>query len=186
MNNLRKIKTEPAQQQEPPARNYAIMSLIDVARDTLKDLPVSDLIRGRLSLALDRLAESDAKIEILQSENAALKVELERERLDHQKTQQDLQRLKDDTFEEIRIHRSIEFRRSNRTGGKWMAFCPNCHMPAGDGKGIGGRPLAYCTMNCGWSVYPPMSVAKIIPELEVRPDARQRPPCSTARPPVTL
>ncbi len=32
--------------------------------------------------------------------------------------------------EEIRIHEGIEFKRSPKTGGNWIAFCPKCHCPA--------------------------------------------------------
>jgi hypothetical protein len=39
------------------------MSLIDTARDALKDLPISDIVRERLSLALDRAPLSAARIE---------------------------------------------------------------------------------------------------------------------------
>lgn len=106
------------------------MSLIDIARDTLKDLPISDVLRERFSLALDRLAEAEAKIEVLQSENAVLKSQLEIERVDHQKTQQELERFKKEHEEEARILHAIEFRRGKRTGNKWVAFCPKCHMPA--------------------------------------------------------
>ena len=122
------------------------MSLIDTARDALKDLPISDIVRERLSLALDRLAEAEARIDALQSENGGLKAELERERRDHQQTNQQFQRLKDEHGEEIRIHRAIEFRRGKRTGGHWMPFCPKCHMPALATKDLN----AGCTADCGW------------------------------------
>src|ERR1019366_2172942 len=32
--------------------------------------------------------------------------------------------------EDIRFHSALEFRRSKRTGGQWMPFCPTCHIPA--------------------------------------------------------
>ncbi|MGB7749224.1 MAG: hypothetical protein WBN75_18280 [Verrucomicrobiia bacterium] len=106
------------------------MSLIDTARDALKDLPISDIVRERLSLALDRLTEAEAKIEALQSENGGLKVQLENERLDHHQTKEQLQRLLYEHSEEVVIHSGIEFRRGKRTRSKWMAFCPVCHVPA--------------------------------------------------------
>ena len=55
------------------------MSLIDTARDALKDLPVSDIVRERLSLALDRLLDAESKIEALQAEKGSLHGQLERE-----------------------------------------------------------------------------------------------------------
>ena len=123
------------------------MSIIDTARDALKDLPISDIVRERLSLAIDRLSDAEAKIDILQSEKGSLQAHLERERLDHQKTQQELQRLKDEYSEEVRINNAIEFRRGNRTGGKWAAFCPKCHLPAVP-RSDGG--WLFCMGSCGW------------------------------------
>ena len=50
--------------------------------------------------------------------------------------------------EEIRIHRTIEFRRGPRTGNKWAAFCPKCHMPA---DVVGNGVYVECTAQCGWA-----------------------------------
>ena len=58
---------------------------------------------------------------------------------------QDLQRLKDTHLEEVRIESGIEFRRGKRTGGKWMGFCPVCHLPADTTAGV------RCPdPKCGW------------------------------------
>lgn len=123
------------------------MSLLDIARDTLKDLPVSDIVRERLSLAFDRLAEAETKIDTLQSQNGNFQAQLERERLDHKQTREELDRLKQEYSEEIRIHSAIEFRRGKRTGGQWMPFCPKCHMPAFATEDFS----AGCSANCGWT-----------------------------------
>lgn len=32
--------------------------------------------------------------------------------------------------EDVRIEEGIEFRKGQRTGGKWKPFCPKCHCPA--------------------------------------------------------
>jgi hypothetical protein len=126
------------------------MSLIDTARDALKDLPVSDIVRERLSLALDRLSDAESKIEALQAEKGSLHGQLERERTDHQKTQQELQALRDTWREEIRIHRGIEFRHGNRTADEWAAFCPKCHMP---GSNFEGNLDVSCSDGaCKWHV----------------------------------
>src|SRR6266436_1831642 len=45
--------------------------------------------------------------------------------------------------EDIRIHRTIEFRRGKRTGDKWLAFCPQCHLPIREGNDNGEWQL-YC------------------------------------------
>ena len=106
------------------------MSILDIARDTLKEIPMADVLRERLSLALDQFAESERKNGVLQSENGVLKARLESDRLNHQQTQQELERLRELHEEEVRISHAIEFRRGKRTGDQWIAFCPRCHMPA--------------------------------------------------------
>jgi hypothetical protein len=122
------------------------MSLLDSAREALKELPISDLVRERLSLALDRLSEAEAKIEVLQAENARLRVELENERLNHQHTRDQLQRLQEEHAEEVLIARGIEFRRGKRTRSRWEPFCPACHIPADLSCGT-----ARCGRDaCGW------------------------------------
>lgn len=125
------------------------MSLLEVARDTLKEIPMSDIVRERLSLALDRLSEAETKIETLQAEKGSVTVALERERLDHQKTCEELQRLKDEYSEDIQVHSGIEFRRGKRTANTWMAFCPQCHIPADTSTVYVrcGHP------KCGWNTY---------------------------------
>ena len=145
------------------------MSFIDTAKDALKDLPISDIVRERLSLALDRLMDAEAKIDTLQTDKGSLQAQLDRERLDHKQAREELQRLKHEHAEDIRIHRTIEFRRGKRTGGRWMAFCPKCHLPVAEGSN-NGEQMLYCIQkydDCGWRVYPKMSLAQIIKELEV-------------------
>ena len=126
------------------------MSLLDIARDTLKDLPVSDIVRERLSLAFDRLAEAEAKIDALQLQNGSFQAQLERERLDNKQTRDELQRLKDEHAEDVRFHQTIEFRGGKRTGGNWMPFCPKCHLPALNDHNI--NDYVFCTA-CDWTSY---------------------------------
>jgi hypothetical protein len=106
------------------------MGLLETARDALKDLPVSDILRERLSLALDQASASEKKLEELRTENADLKAELKLARFDLTKKGEELTTLREAMKEEVRIFRSIEFRRGARTGGRWAAFCPKCHCPA--------------------------------------------------------
>jgi hypothetical protein len=127
------------------------MSLVQVARDALKEIPFADVLRERVSLALDRLAEAEAKIETLQSENGGLKSELERERVNHEQTKQELQRLKDQLQEEIRFVHDVEYRRGIRTGGKWQPFCPKCHLPIMMPEGFTNRFACCNDSACGWS-----------------------------------
>jgi hypothetical protein len=144
----------------------AIKDIVDLSiqlESRVKDRRDIDVLRQIHSLASSLQSEHaevvERDIRVMQ-ENAALmqaKASLERQ-------------LAESQAEEVRIHRLIEFRRGKRTGGKWMAFCPKCHLPVGDGEGMGGRPLAYCTAkhaDCGWSVPVPMSVAQVIQELGV-------------------
>lgn len=71
-----------------------------------------------------------AEVATLQAEKGALAAQLEWERLDRQKAENELQHLRQVHAEEVRVARATEFRRGLRTGGKWAAFCPRCHMPA--------------------------------------------------------
>ena len=123
------------------------VGIVDAAREALKEIPLSDGLRERVSLALDRLAEAEAKIEVLQTENGGVKSQLERERVEHQQTkeQMQLEALK----EEVRIVADLEFRRGIRTGGAWKPFCPKCHLPLT----IPQEPSypAQCSdRKCGW------------------------------------
>lgn len=133
---------------------------------------MSDVVRERLALAVDRLTHSEsqisvlesknrdfeAKVESLQMQNANLNAQLDIERLNHGKTQQELQRLKDEYSEEIRIHSGIEFRKGKRTGGVWQPFCPACHTPID-----GTAAMIMCSIKkCGWSN---ISVIKRLPAI---------------------
>src|ERR1700730_11529856 len=60
------------------------MEMVEVARDALKDIPISEVLRERVSLALDRLAEAERQIATLQAEKVGLQAQLERERIDHE------------------------------------------------------------------------------------------------------
>jgi len=146
------------------------MNIFDGIEKLITEHGSAAILSQQLAFARDQFEALERKVSDLQTQIGRFDAQLERERTEHKQAREDLQRLKDEHFEEVRIHRLIEFRRGKRTGGKWMAFCPKCHLPVGDGEGMGGSPLAYCTAkhnDCGWSVYPPMSVAQIIKELEV-------------------
>jgi hypothetical protein len=106
------------------------------------------ILSQQLEFARDMFSDLERKVSDLQAQVGRLDAQLERERIDHKEAREDLQRLKDEHAEEIRIHRTIEFRRGKRTGGKWLPFCPKCHAPAGMTANHG--ILAGCTANCGW------------------------------------
>jgi hypothetical protein len=146
------------------------MNIFDGIEKLITEHGSAAILSQQLAFARDQFEVLERKVSDLQTQIGRFDAQLERERTEHKQAREDLQRLKDEHFEEVRIHRLIEFRRGKRTGGKWMAFCPKCHLPVGDGEGMSGCPMAYCTAkhdDCGWSVYPPMKVAQIILELEV-------------------
>jgi hypothetical protein len=105
------------------------MGLAEVARDALKEIPLSEVLRERVSLALDRLAEAERQIAVMQTEKGGLQAQLERERIDHEQTKKELQKLQELMREEVRFVRGVEFRKGSRTGDKWQPFCPKCHLP---------------------------------------------------------
>lgn len=105
------------------------MGIADVAKAALEEIPLSSVLRERVSLALDHLADAERQIADLQTEKGGLQAQLQRERLDHEKTKQELKALQDSHHEEIRLVGDIEFRKGTRTGGKWAPFCPKCHLP---------------------------------------------------------
>ena len=130
------------------AAAYALgnMNLIDVARDTLKEIPMADSLRERLSLALDQSAGLERQVAVMQMELGKLQALIEVVALDRDKAREELQRLKDEHAEEVILKRAVEFRRGTRTEGEWMAFCPKCHMPAMANEELD----ACCTARCGW------------------------------------
>jgi hypothetical protein len=126
------------------------MSLIEVARDALKDIPISEVLRERVSLALDQLADAQRQIEVLQTEKGGLSAQLERERLDHEQTKKELTQLKELHREKIMFLRGIEFRRGETTGRAWLPFCPKCHMPISfmDDQ---SEPVKCSDRSCTWA-----------------------------------
>ena len=97
----------------------AIKDIVDLAKDLesrVKDRHDMDIIHKIQALAFSfqssytDVVERD--VQLLQ-ENAELK-----------------KKLAESEAEEIRFHSALEFRRSKRTGGQWMPFCPKCHIPA--------------------------------------------------------
>ena len=127
------------------------MGMVEIARDALKDIPISEVLRERVSLALDQLADAQRQIEVLQTEKGGLTAQLERERLDHKQTQKELQDLKELMHEEVLFVAGVEFRRGSRTGKEWSPFCPKCHLPL-----LLSRDESFPSCNdekiCGWMI----------------------------------
>ena len=126
------------------------MGLIDLAKDTIKDLPISEVQRERLSLALDQSAMLERQVGELQTKIGGLEAQLERERLDHQETKQKLQGLEDSVSEEMRFVDDVEFRKGIRTANEWRPFCPKCHLPL-TYPARGDFPFVCADRNCGWA-----------------------------------
>jgi len=137
-----------------------IKDIVDLAKDLesrAKDRKDIDTLRAIVSLTQTvqahdvEVVERDIRVMQENANLVAKNAELERQLAEAQS-------------EDIRIHRSIEFRRGKRTGGQWMAFCPKCHMPAGSTVKHGA--LAACTAACGWvSGENANNVGKFIQEL---------------------
>jgi len=147
----------------PRSRYHLSMGLIDIARDTLKDIPMADILRERLSLALDQSAQFESKIETLREDNAEIRAQLRTMTAERDKTREELQRLKDEHSEEVQIHYTIEFRRGQRTAGCWKAFCPKCHLPAL----VSGVSCVICPdPDCKWgSTLPVTQLCQILEEI---------------------
>jgi hypothetical protein len=122
------------------------------------------IIAQQLSFAKEQFAALDRKASEQVREIGKLEAQLQREQLDRSTAQQELQHLQNEHEEDVRIYRCIEFRRGKRTGNKWVAFCPKCHMPV-------TQPFssiyALCSDNgtCKWNVRIENSLAQAISEL---------------------
>jgi hypothetical protein len=114
----------------------AIKDIVDLAKDLesrAKDRRDIDVLRQIHALAFSLQSQNAEVVERdlrLVEENAKLKRQLE-----------------DAQAEDVRIHSAIEFRRGKRTGGAWMPFCPQCHMPTA----IDDIDRVACTASCIWT-----------------------------------
>ena len=126
------------------------MGMLEVARDALKDVPISEVIRERLLLALDRLEETEAKVSASEKEIGRLQAQLEREQFDHEHTKNELQALQELLREQVRFVRGVEFRKSSRTGNEWQPFCPKCHLPIVFST-VPSYPMSCQDHHCGWT-----------------------------------
>jgi hypothetical protein len=107
-----------------------LSAILQTARDALKDLPMSDLVRERLALALDQAAISDRKVDEHQAQVGKLEAKIEIIEFERDKYRKDYEMIQAKYSEQVVIHKGAEFRRGLRTGNTWQAFCPRCHCPA--------------------------------------------------------
>jgi hypothetical protein len=97
------------------------------------------------------LEETEGKITVLQTEKGGLQAQFERERLDHEQTKKELQKLQELMREEVRFVRGVEFRKGSRTGDKWQPFCPKCHLPVVFSKDPRHPIFCQDQHTCRWS-----------------------------------
>lgn len=122
-------------------------------KDTAINLPIAEIIRERLTLAADQLADSAAKLAVaeqkkinLERENGKLQAQIEAIQAAYTEEQKDHQRLKEEHAEEVIVHQAIEWRKGKRTRDKWLPFCPGCHLPAIPVQ----HAVIRCSRVCGW------------------------------------
>jgi len=124
---------------------------------------ISELLARLIKLSKNR--ETGALVQQIQEHQLVI----HRALVDADAKIRDLERqLEAEKFEEKRIHRLITFRRGKNTGGKWVAFCSKCNMPAGQGQNILGKVvcMVVCSGHCGWHVPIPETLQQVIKELE--------------------
>lgn len=126
------------------------MGLLETARDALKDLPVSDILRERLSLALDQATAAEKKIEAMRDENAELKAEIKIARADAEKKSAELEALRKEHEEEVVVLDSLVFKRGKRTLGRWVPMCPVCDLPLSIDRGKPYPVQCARSRTCDW------------------------------------
>ncbi len=135
----------------------AIKDIVDLTKDLetrAKERRDIDLIHKIQSLAFSLQSQHADVIERdvrLMEENSELK-----------------RQLAESQAEDIRIHKGIEFRNGKRTGGKWMGFCPKCHMPAEDAwipRPRGSEKVVQCSARCDWQVFMKLNLDAIAEEV---------------------
>jgi hypothetical protein len=140
------------------------MSIFDSIEKLITEHGSAAILTQQLALAKDQFSHLERKVSDLQTQIGRLEAQLERERTDHKQAREELQRLKDEHTEEVRFHKTVEFRRGKRTGGQWMPFCPTCHHPALHDDSI--NDYVYCTI-CAWVSYIQVqNVAEIVSKFD--------------------
>jgi len=71
------------------------MSILDTARQTLTELPISDILRERLSLAFDHAASLERQIAELQTTNGELQSQLQDVTIERDQARQECEALRE-------------------------------------------------------------------------------------------
>lgn len=108
------------------------------------------------ALLREQLALSEAKVAKLETEKteftatmATLTAELKQTQTDLCREKRQHQQLKDEHKEEIKVWKTVEFRKGKRTFGRWEAFCPKCHLPLFVSPSWESNHVS-CSADCGW------------------------------------
>lgn len=104
------------------------------------------LLREQLALAQVKIVNLEAENADLRAKVASLTLELKQAQMNLSQEKQQHEALKEEHIEEVRIWRTLEFRRGKRTFWNWAAFCPKCKMPVHSENEF----LVVCSSNCGW------------------------------------
>jgi hypothetical protein len=113
----------------------SIKDIIDLAKDLesrAKDRKDIETLRSIISLTHE-----------VQSHNAEV---VERDIRIMEENQELKRQLAEANAEDIRFAAGIKFRNGKKTGGVWMAFCPQCDMPAIEYE----HGTVSCSSGCGW------------------------------------
>jgi hypothetical protein len=108
------------------------------------------MLREQLVLAQARVTQLETENVELKAQGAALEAELKLAREGYDKEKAEHQRLKDEHTEEIRVWKTVEYRKGKRTLDKWQAFCPKCHLPLMVSASYEFDHVS-CSADCGWT-----------------------------------
>ena len=138
------------------------MNPLDAIEKLITEHGSAAILSQQLVFAKDQFTVLERQVGEFQAKIAKLEAQLEIEHSHHKETQQELQRLKDEYSEEVRVHSSMEFRRGKRTGNEWVAFCPVCHAPADLSTGI----VMCANPKCKWHIlFPASGLPEVIAKL---------------------
>ena len=126
------------------------VSIFTAAKDALVGVAMEPVIRERLSLALDQSAVLEKKADEAQNTIGEMRAELKMARREEQQAKRELETLRKEHEEDVVIERTVEFRRGKRTMGKWVPFCPNCHLPLALPADHGNHLHCSDTGKCQW------------------------------------
>ena len=116
----------------------AIKDIIDLAKD------LESSVKERKDL------ETLQKIHALASELQSKQLEIVERDIRLVEGNAELKRkLNKENSESVLIKHAIEFRKGERTGNEWSAFCPSCQMPV---EYYTHNNYVECSKKCGWNV----------------------------------